>query len=306
MKLAIDERPRTLKEVRGQEHIVKYFSSVVKRPDEAIKNYILIGPRGCGKTTISRAFVNDLNGDLDSVNSTNYLELDSFQFKTRSSLSMIRDYIFQSTPGRKVVVFDEAHMIETEVQNGLLKDIEDSTEIFFFFLSTEKEGIIDPIFSRSIYFQLQKLSREKLSEYMNVLLTKYEFNASDRSKEIILLRSDGHVRDAVNQIQMLIFEGEENFVSSYIDSMSLLTEFFTSKDKSVVESLVAVPFSYLSKDLEYFILHRIIRGKEIFVESEIPKMFAFYLKIKQYIKTENDFYSFLYVMFEFIAGLKRK
>jgi DNA polymerase III subunit gamma/tau len=297
-------RPQHLKDVFGQKHITDYFRSVVSNPVESPKSYILTGGFGMGKTTISRAFANDITG-LDNVYGTPYaVEFDSFTISDKSVYKKMRDLIFQPVPGWKVVTFDEAHLIAPEVQGGMLKDIEESDNIFFFFCTTEREGILDTIYSRSIDFTLRGLTQEQLVVYLDSILDRQSLNLSDKVKRLLILRSRGHLRDLVNGIQLVVIMGEESYVESYVDTDDLLRRYFASGGFDEVEELIRLPYGYVMYDLSVFMYERVIKEQSIISVGKIPKLFTFYLKMRQYINDDGDYASFLRVLKEYVLQLR--
>lgn len=297
-------RPQHLKDVYGQKHITDYLRAVIKNPVIAVKSYVLTGGFGMGKTTIARAFANDITG-LDNVYSTPYaLEFDSFTISNRQVYKQMRDLIFQSVPGWKVVTFDEAHLISPDVQGGMLKDIEESQNIFFFFCTTEREGVLDTIYSRSIPFILRGLTQEQLVEYLDGILNRQQLTLSDRVRRLLILRSRGHLRDLVNGIQLVTVMGEQSYVESYVDTDDLLSRYFASNGFDEVEELVRLPYGYVMYDLSVFMYERVIKEQSVVSVGKIPKLFTFYLKMRQYINDDGDYASFLRVLKEYVLQLR--
>lgn len=105
--LTVKHRPGHLKDIFGQTQLVNYLSSLVKRPEQAHKNYAIIGSFGNSKTTAVRAFANDLLGVEDAASTPNYIEFDSAEESIIKNFSTLQDFIFQEVPGYKVVVFDD-------------------------------------------------------------------------------------------------------------------------------------------------------------------------------------------------------
>lgn len=304
--LSLKLRPKSLSDVFGQKDVVRYFSSLVKRPEAGVRNYTIVGDYGTGKTSIARAFASDLLG-VDSIEDCpSYMEFDSFQISDRSVYNRIKDYVFQPARGWKVVVFDEFHLVPKDVQAGMLKDIEESTEIFFFFLSTEFDGILETILSRCHVFTLTKFPASLLREYLDLILASESIQVSDRVKEMVIMQSRGHLRDLLNKLQAALFQGEESYIESYVDTISLFERYFREKGSGVISIMESIPAAYLRSDLSFFMKEYIIKRKEIFQESVIPKIFMFYLKFIRLVESDNDFFSFLYSFKEYIEGMNVK
>ena len=53
-------RPQAFQDVVGQEHIVKIIKNSIKK-DKLAQAYLFSGPRGIGKTTLTRLFAKGIN-----------------------------------------------------------------------------------------------------------------------------------------------------------------------------------------------------------------------------------------------------
>lgn len=299
--------PRHLSDIRGSKFVVDYFKAVTRHPESSFRNYVLTGPHGVGKTSLAYAFANDLLGVEDARNTPNYVEIDSFQIKNRDLMLSLKDYIFQEVPGYKVVLLDEFHLVEPEIQAGLLKDIETCLlPIFFFFASTEAEGILDTIISRSHHFVFSRFNQEELATYLDFVCKEEGIDLNPETKKVIVFRSFGHVRDLLNQVDLAVAVGDALYVEETHKVFALVEQLFSSPAKEVVDNLSMFPYTFVQKCFEDFLHYRIIKSKELFREAAIPGLFAYYLKFKRYIKNENDFFSFLHVYADYVAGVRRQ
>jgi replication-associated recombination protein RarA len=299
-----DLRPLKLKDIIGQESVVKYFQAVLKEPVKAHKNYVIVAPWGTGKTTLTRSFARELF-QVENLENTNYLEIDSFQIKDKSYFENLKNCIYQQFNGYKIICLDEVHLISKDLQGGLLKIIEENrNNIFFFFLTTERQGILDTIVSRSLEFSLSKLSDKEMQELFDTLI-KPEYNFSVDVFQTACVYAQGSPRNFLNQIEIVIMLGEEEYTKNFKSYLELFDIFFTSGDKKIVDLLIMKPLSIIESLLDYFMLD-IIRNKKYFIDVEIIKLFTFYLKMKRYIQSGDQFYSFLFLLFDFKNTLRRK
>ncbi len=303
--LAQKYRPKLLKDIYGQKEVVQYFQSVVRKTDLACRNYVVLGAYGCGKTTLVRAFANELIGTNNCQGHPNYLELDSSEIFSKKDFSILKDLIFQYQNGWRVVVFDEVHLLPREVQGQLLKMIEESEErIFFFFLSTEREGILDTIVSRSLDFNLSTFTHDQVINYLDNILQKENITISNECKEMIALKVNGHLRDAIMQLDLIKISGESFYVSNYVNLMGLWANYFKEMDRVIIDELIKNPVPILRDTLDRFILNELIRRKQIFTDVVFVKFYSTYLKMKKNINTDNDFFCFLYILLDFIKTLR--
>jgi len=298
--------PLTLSQIYGQPYPVAYFKAVAANPDAASRNYVITGSWGTGKTSLVRAFAADLIGTTDLYNTPNFLELDSYQIQDRDTLLSLKDYIFQEVPGYKVVLLDEWHLVDPSVQAGLLKDIETcSLPIFFFFVSTERTGILDTIFSRSIYFSLTKFSDSQLREYLGLVEAAEGLKLSEDLKSVLVFSAAGHIRDLLNQLELALVLDEGAYVSQASGLLLSVEQLFVSPGRASVDVLIHYPWTVVQSTVSHFLREKLVRDKLLFDPNSIVQIFSFYIKYKRYIQDEHDFFSFLIVFTEMLLTMRR-
>lgn len=254
-----------------------------------------------------RAFARDLIGADDVGGSPNFVELDSYQISDRETMLSLKDYIFQEVPGHKVVLFDEWHLVDPTVQSGLLKDIEDSrSPIFFFFVSTERSGILDTIISRSLDFTLTKYTRDQLLVYLDFVLSDLGIEISPQTKDVIIFRSFGHIRNLLNQIELLLVMSEQSYYQNSSGIITAVENLLTAPSADTAKALAVYPFTLVQETLDFIIHERLICQKMWYKEGYIPQIFNFYLKFKKLITDDNDFFSFAILFAEFLASIKAR
>jgi len=298
--------PTSLSHIYGQEYPVAYFKAVAANPDLASRNYVITGPWGVGKTAMVRAFAADLLGTTDLYNTPNFLELDSYQIQNRDTLLGLKDYIFQEVPGYKVVLLDEWHLVDPSVQAGLLKDIEScSLPIFFFFVSTERDGILDTIFSRSIYFTLTKFSDAQLREYLRRVEEAEGLSLSDDLRNILVFSAAGHIRDLLNQLELALVLEEGAYISQASRLLFAVEQLFTAPGRASVDALLPYPWTVVQSTVSHYLHEKLVRDKLLFDPNSIVQIFSFYIKYKRYLQDEHDFFSFLVVFTDMLATMRR-
>jgi len=297
-------RPSTLADVYGQEEAVSYFQAVGRRPQIAARNYTLLGPSGCGKTTLVRAFASGVAcAGEDPLQSPNYMEFDSSSLRTEAQMDGMLPYIFSEVDGWKVVLFDEAHLLPVEVQKKLLKPLEDFVgQIFFFFATTEAEGMISPLVNRCLQFTLRSFSETELRAYLIEVLGKETVVCSDKFVRLATFLSGGLVRNLLNQIDLLKVMGEEEYLASQSRLPSAVQNYFLGKGSGPIEDLCRFPFVIVRDGLDRFFRNEIIRDKKYFRTGEIGRIYVNYLRFKSLVKTDQDFYSVLHLWKESFEG----
>jgi len=203
--LAVRMRPRLLREFVGQEHILGE-GKLLKRAIDAdkITSLILYGPPGTGKTTLSHVIANVTKAYFHEINAvvSNVQELKDAikQAKERENLS-----------GKKTILFiDEIHRFNKSQQDVLMPDVEKGNPILIgatthnpFF------SLIAPLISRSIVFELKKLSRENIIEILKASLKDKErglgsanIKIDEKALDFLAEACDGDARIAQNSLEV--------------------------------------------------------------------------------------------------------
>lgn len=159
MSLATKYRPTTFSDVVEQSLIVDMLSNICKG-ELTNRNFLLIGPAGCGKTTLGRIVGNVLNNNVGEP-----IEIDA---ASHSGVDKMRDIIQQARTypigcTYKIFIVDECHSLSSQAWQALLKTLEESpAKSVFIFCTTNPEKIPATILSRVQTFQLSKISLESI------------------------------------------------------------------------------------------------------------------------------------------------
>ena len=300
MDLTNKYRPQTLADVYGQDKIVYFFKSVISNVDTAPHYFLVSGAFGCGKTAIVRAFARDL---LGSLSAPNYLEIDSGEKVLQTNFDMIRDLLFQEVSDYKVAVLDECHLIEPRAQEQLLKIVEDYYgKLILFFVTTEPHKVLETLRSRLHHFSLSQFSDEQLKSYAQLVLKQEQQVVSDEALSLAALNSQGHMRNMLKQVELILFQGEAEFLSFYASVLKEISGFFTDfdiTDTKSVENLSRWHPSELRTLMGYFFREHIINPdgnlSSIIPRHVLPKLFASYLRLMGLVKEPDDFFSVVLV-----------
>ena len=114
-------RPKTVQECILPENIKDTFQKFVDKGE--IPNFLLVGPAGCGKTTIARALCEQLGVDYIMINgSDDGRFLDTARNQIRNFASTVS---LVETGTHKVIIIDEADNTTHDVQLLLRTSIEE-------------------------------------------------------------------------------------------------------------------------------------------------------------------------------------
>jgi len=219
-------RPQTFKDLIGIENIKTTITKQIV-DNKFAHAYLLIGPRGTGKTTLARLFAKAVNctslgkdgepcNKCDTcvgVNNGSLIDLIEIDAASNRGIDDIRDLregvkLSPSTAKYKVYIIDEVHMLTKEAFNALLKTLEEPPEHSIFILATtDPHKIPETVKSRC---QTLELSRAKVDDLVKVLesIAKSEKHKIDKKDLIrIAIASKGGFRDAVTMLEQVVTSG---------------------------------------------------------------------------------------------------
>lgn len=200
MSLANITRPKSWNEVIGQPTVISILQRQVAT--KKWKNaYLFCGAHGCGKTTVARIFANAINGgsgfpiEIDGA-SNNGVDSIRAIINDAQQVSLECDF--------KVYIIDECHMITSAGWNAALKLIEEPpVGTVFIFCTTNPEKLPGTILSRVQRFDFKKVSSRDIANHLEYLINEYvKCNYEKEALDVIASNADGHVRDAIQMLDM--------------------------------------------------------------------------------------------------------
>ena len=221
-------RPRTFKDVLGQEHVVRTLCNAIEQKRLA-HAYLFVGPRGTGKTSTARIFAKALNctggprvdfdpdedvcREIAEGTSLDVLEIDGASNRGIDNIRDLRDNV-QFTPTRgqyRIIYIDEVHMLTKESFNALLKTLEEPPEhVMFIFATTEPHKILPTILSRCQRFDLRPIPADVIAKHLIHIAGLEGVRLSEEAAYAIAGVADGGMRDAQSMLDQLVsFCGNE-------------------------------------------------------------------------------------------------
>ncbi|MFL1781267.1 Replication-associated recombination protein A [Candidatus Hepatincolaceae symbiont of Richtersius coronifer] len=158
--LANKIRPKLLKEVIGQTHLIGEGKPLkIAIEQKHLFSFILWGPPGVGKTTISRLYAKSIEADYFELSATSAGKEDI------RKIVEIQGNIFDRP---KILFLDEIHRFNKTQQDYLLPFVE-SGKLYLIGATTENPSfeIISPLLSRCQVFILNPLNEEELKQIIN-------------------------------------------------------------------------------------------------------------------------------------------
>lgn len=197
MSLHLSYRPDELNEFLGSETTIKALESKLNSEDRP-HSYLITGPSGCGKTTLGRIIarkVGALLEDEDPLNSRNYKEMDSADFRGIDTIRNIRQQIRMSPIGgaqSRAWLLDECHQLTKDAQEALLKALEDTPKhVYFILATTDPDKLKDTLKRRCQHFQVSPFSEDLMEEFLKDIVEAEEKKVPDSVIEQIADSSIG-------------------------------------------------------------------------------------------------------------------
>lgn len=227
-------RPKSFKEIIGQDNIVNILKNQIKN-DSISHAYLFSGIRGTGKTSTAKVFAKSIcclnNKDGEACNecascreinegsSADIIEIDAASNRGIDEIRDLKEKVsYMPNFGRyKVYIIDEVHMLTTEAFNALLKTLEEPPKhIVFIFATTEPNKILPTILSRCQRFDFQRIEPDVVASHLASILDKKNISYEKEALYLIALNTQGALRDALSLLDKAISVLEENKVTKKI------------------------------------------------------------------------------------------
>jgi len=291
--LALKYRPKTFKDLIGQEVVAKTIYNSIKN-NRSANAYLFTGIRGVGKTTIARIVAKSLNclkgidqlcseefcENCKSISNSNHIDVLEMDAASKTGVDDVRDLIEFSRYGPatakyKIFIIDEVHMLSKQAFNALLKTLEEPPEYLkFIFATTEIKKIPVTVVSRCQRFDLSRVNSVDLFNFIKEVKNKEKGKINDEALKLIVKISEGSVRDALSLLDRALLNQNEK---SELELKSA-QKIFGYLDKSYLINL----FKFLFKGSEKEVIN-IYRS--IYNQGIEPKIFLNdFLEILYYIK----------------------
>ncbi len=227
LPLPLKYRPMTFEDVVGQEHVVRTLKHAIES-NRVANAYLFIGPRGIGKTTLSRIFAKALNcthpngvepcGECENCReiaagrSIDVTELDAASHNKVEDVKPIVDAVqFAPTSSKyRIFIIDECHMLSTAAWNALLKTLEEPPPyVRFVFATTEGDKVLATIVSRCQRFDLRRIQTNDIVARLQHVCAGEQIDAEEDALLAIARGADGGMRDALSSLDQLVsFKGD--------------------------------------------------------------------------------------------------
>lgn len=279
-------RPLNFEDVIGQEHVTTTLINAINN-NKVHHAYIFTGPRGVGKTTVSRILAKALNcetgitpkpcgvckncKEIDLGNSLDVKEIDGASNRGIDEIRDLRDDIkfAPASCRKKIYIIDEVHMLTNQAFNALLKTLEEPPEhAIFIFATTEINEVPATILSRCQRHDFKRVSSEVTSKSLKDICTAEGVEIDEESLLLIARSGDGSVRDSQSVLDQVIAYCGNNItidqasealgipkIDIYFDLLDIVNEKNTGKLVEYINNISSdgINFvSYIKGLLEFF------------------------------------------------------
>ncbi len=234
-------RPQTFADVVGQGHVVRTLRNAIGRGRIA-HAYLLVGPRGTGKTSLARIFAKALNctggplADFDpadpaclAIANGSFLDVIEIDGASNNGVDQVRDLrdTAQYAPAQgkfKIYIIDEVHMLSAAAFNALLKTLEEPPpHVKFVFATTDPQKVLPTIVSRCQRFDLKPIASALIVERLTKIAAEEKIEITAAALACIARMADGGMRDAQSILdQMISFCGTEISEPDVLDVYGLV------------------------------------------------------------------------------------
>lgn len=235
--LARKWRPRTFREMVGQEHVLQALINALDH-DRLHHAYLFTGTRGVGKTTIARILAKCLNCEVGvssvpcnecssciEINEGRFVDLIEVDAASRTKVEDTRELLenvqYAPTRGRyKVYLIDEVHMLSNSSFNALLKTLEEPPpHVKFLLATTDPQKLPVTILSRCLQFNLKNMNPEKIVSHLQFVLEKEMVPFEDAGLWQLARSADGSMRDALSLTDQSIAFGDGKITDADVRTM---------------------------------------------------------------------------------------
>ena len=271
--LAITLRPKKIKDVIGQEHLIgpgKVISNLVK--NKKVFSMILYGKPGIGKTTIATAIVEELGLRYRMLNATvnNKKDFDTVVEEAKMY-------------GDLVVIMDEIHRLNKDKQDLLLPHLESGLITLIGLTTANPYHSINPaIRSRCQLFELKELTSSDIKKGIKRAIKELpDIKIDNKCIDYISEVSSGDLRYAYNLLEVAYYSTDKNITLDKLKTISNKPNLFHDKNgdgyydvisafqKSIRGSDVDAALHYLARLIEAEDLDIIFRRMSVIAYEDI-------------------------------------
>lgn len=193
-------RPNDLENYVGNATLKASIGKQLEQND--IQNYLFYGPAGCGKTTLAKIIINNLDCESLYINASDERGIETIRDKVVgfSSVASIKPL--------KVVILDEADFLTIQAQASLRNVIETFSRTTRFVLTCNfVERIIDPIQSRCQTFKVVPPTKKEVAVHIAGICDKESIGYEVPAIGELVNKYYPDIRKMLNTVQSSTVDG---------------------------------------------------------------------------------------------------
>ena len=193
-------RPNDLENYVGNATLKASIGKQLEQND--IQNYLFYGPAGCGKTTLAKIIINNLDCESLYINASDERGIETIRDKVVgfSSVASIKPL--------KVVILDEADFLTIQAQASLRNVIETFSRTTRFVLTCNfVERIIDPIQSRCQTFKVVPPTKKEVAVHIAGICDKESIGYEVPALGELVNKYYPDIRKMLNTVQSSTVDG---------------------------------------------------------------------------------------------------
>ena len=231
-------RPKDFDSVVGQDIIVKTLKNSIIN-NSFTHAYMFFGPRGTGKTTISKIFARSINcsnnndgcscGKCEMCKNSysnecvDIIEIDAASNNGVDEIRELKNNInlVPSNLKFKVYIIDEVHMLSIGAFNALLKTLEEPPRhVVFILATTDPQKVPETIVSRCQCFSFKRISNEDIIKRLSFVCKEEKIDIDDEVINKIAILSDGGMRDALGMLDKLVSYTDDRITTDVLNEIN--------------------------------------------------------------------------------------
>jgi len=235
-------RPQRFEDVLGQGILVQTLQAALQK-QRLGHAYLFCGPKGTGKTTLTRIFAKALNCTskddpkepcnlcpsclaITSGSSLDVIEIDGASSRSIEDVRKLCETAHYAPSGQfRIFIVDEVHMLTKEAFNALLKTLEEPPKhTKFFFATTEPHKLPATILSRCQIFNLKQIEQTTIVDKLKKIVEDAKVQAEEDALYTIASHADGSLRDAESLLDQMIAFCDEKMTSKIVNESLGLVE----------------------------------------------------------------------------------